>query len=167
MSQKLKRASQFTFGELNLRQYFFDKWRRYKNVSIASDTIDVALLVWGLRDAMNEWKSLAWPRRFKSRRNLRVIKSFFGQSSSFMGDESDEVSKKNEYVWPQQERFGVLTSNLTQQAIPEDETPDYNQVYTQEMWQAGAFQDGLQADDNKSATSLRSLNTFSSLRSGK
>lgn len=129
MSKKLQRASQFTFGELNLRQYFFDKWRQYKNVSIATDTVDVALLVWGMRDALNEWKSLAWPRKFKSRRNLRVFKkSRFGRTTTttlMEGEEDgDYVEKKNEYLWPQQEKHGVVNMNTFTPKEEEDEEED-------------------------------------------
>ena len=120
MSKKLQRASQFTFGELNLRQFFFDKWRHFKNISMATETVDVALLVWGLRDALNEWKSLAWPRKYKSRRNLRVFKKgLFGRTTStFMEGEEEEmegefIENKNAYVWPQQEKYGVAVTSVT------------------------------------------------------
>jgi hypothetical protein len=134
MSQKLKRASQFTFGELNLRQYFFEKWRFFKNIAMATETIDVALLVWGLRDALNEWKSLAWPRRFKSRRNLRELKKgFFRQSSTTLlerdGEEEEEgefVEKKNEYMWPVQEQYGAPILS------PDEIYPHSNEFYEHE-----------------------------------
>lgn len=115
MSKKLQRASQFTFGELNLRQFFFDKWRHFKNISMATETVDVALLVWGMRDAIKEWKSLAWPRKYKSRRNLRVFKkNRFGRTTTTTlmegEEESEYIEKKNEYLWPQQEKHGVAVT---------------------------------------------------------
>jgi len=179
MSQKLKRASQFTFADLNLRQFFFDKWHHFKNISMATETIDIALLVYSLRDAMNEWKSLAWPRRYRSRRNLRVFKKgFFGQTSTVIEEDEEEdgggyVDKKNEYMWPQQEYYG-------NPVVPEFGQPDSNQNGggdkvedlhdlaggggEQEKWQMAALMgDG----DDKSSASKRSWFTFSSLLSKK
>lgn len=186
MSQKLKRASQFTFGELNLRQFIFNKWRNFKNMSMATENIDVALLVWSLRDAMNEWKSLAWPRKHKSRRNLRVFKKgIFGQSQSMMIEgEFDEdigeyVDKKHEYMWPQQDYFGnTITSTTSHNRSPigHDDGHDLEMVgdqQQQDRWQMAALmgeggdqeEEELEEEEKKSTTSKKSWFTFSSLRS--
>jgi hypothetical protein len=183
MSQKLKRASQFTFGELNLRQYFFDKWRHFKNISVATETIDVALLVWAMRDAMNEWKSLAWPRQYKSRRDLRVFKrGFFGQSPSTLienddeGDEELYVDKKHEYKWPQQEYFGNPVTPEVNRHHPNQDDEEDDDIHAlgaagtgqeQQKWQMAALMDegSAGAGDEKSTASKRSWFTFSSLRS--
>ena len=161
MSQKLKRASQLTFGELHLRQYFFDKWHSFAKASMATETIDVALLVWSMRDAFNEWKSLAWPRKFKSRRGLRSQKKGLlrltssADYSGFDFDDEATEDKKNEYLWPKQD-YGIVSTAIDEMPFNEDGDNDE----AQEMWQAAAFKDN---EDIKSTSSRRSW--FSSLLS--
>jgi hypothetical protein len=69
--QKLKHSTKYLFADLHLREYCFRRWQKYLQASYAVQTIDVAMLLWKMRDLFYDWKVATWPRQYGQKVNFQ------------------------------------------------------------------------------------------------
>jgi len=99
VAKRLQRASKYLLSDLNLREFCFQRWRMYVNAGMAIETMDVALLLWHLRDAFYDWKAITWPKKYNSHGRKVLFKSLTSWTDaggSFFGDDFNSLEEESE-----------------------------------------------------------------------